>query len=159
MAAIYKLERARRNFTATTARLCRRRDALGKAAIRGRLTLGNPLASVRSWFRVGPSSIHGHGVFAARRYRPGDPIVMGFGRVVRLRDSAPTYSFTMRGAGQAYHGLALECTDDASTNVVKNFNSGRAGSNAQVFWHGPVPVVYAQRDIAKNEEILLAYRV
>lgn len=133
-----------------------RGDALGEAARRGQQTAGTAVANVAGWFSIRPSPLHGLGVFAERMYQTGEPIVMGIGKIVKLADSTPSYSFQMAGAGPPYRHLAFDCLHG---NTIKLFNSGGSGNNAEVFWHGSVPVVYATRTILQGTEILLSYSV
>ena len=152
------MDRARNNYSSTKSRLSRRTDALGDAARRGLQTAGDPVKPVKGWFTVASSPLHGFGVFAKRKYSDMQEIVMGVGRIVSLQNSSPTHSFDMAGAGSTYAGLAFDCSDDATTNTIKNFNSAPSGGgNAQVFWHGAVPVVYAITAIQTGDEILLNY--
>lgn len=148
---------ARNNYASTKSRMLQRRDALGEAARRGAHTTGDPQKNIPGWFRARGSPLHGFGVFADRAYEQMHPIVMGVGVIVQHARSDPAYSFTMAGAGQEYSQLAFECLDDERTNTIKLFNSsaGHGKGNAEVFWHGAVPVVYATKRINKNAEILL----
>lgn len=83
---------------------------------------------------------------------------MGIGKIVQLGDSTPSYSFEMAGAGPTYRHLAFDCMHG---NTIKLFNSGgnATHNNAEVFWHGSVPVVYATNTILRGTEILLSYSV
>lgn len=151
------VEQARNNYASSKSRMLTRDDALGEAARRGQETAGTPHANVLGWFSIRPSPLHGLGVFAERRYRAGQPIVMGIGKIMKQGDSTPSYSFEMAGAGLTYRHLAFDCMHG---NTIKLFNSGgSSNANAEVFWHGSVPVVYATRTILKGVEILLGYGV
>lgn len=127
----------------------------------GEQSHGRASLSLRGYLILNMSTVGGAGIglFADRNFTADNPIIMGTGEYV-LKETqsaaARLYSFDIPG----YDLLALQCSDDTRTNLIKYVNSNhhtQLPSNVQVFWHGPLPVLYATQDIAAGTELLMSY--
>lgn len=119
-------------------------------------------------------SRHGHGVFADREYREGEPIVVCTGTIVMcshadVREYDETMCYAMDGAGELFSDLNIDTVAAAGGNIVSLINSayveGDPGGaalerdqNVELCFHPePLLVVYALRDIRRGEELLADY--
>lgn len=134
------------------------------------------LASLPGELRVDArGSRHGHGVFAEREYREGEPIVACTGTIVvcsraDVREYDETMCYAMDGAGELFSDLNIDTVDAAGGNLVSLINSAYVGGdpagaaalernqNVELCFHPePLLVVYALRDIRRGEELLADY--
>ena len=158
-----RLARARRNHARGWQKLAGRPE-LAKAARVGRASHGHPHTLVfRNWLYVQESPLAGQGVFAGRDFASMQPLLVGSGTIVPVDASDQHYSFAMQSAHKKYRHYAFECLHDEHTNMIKYINSAvrtRLAQNAEVFWHGAVPVVYCAPGamIRKGQEVLLGYQ-
>ena len=140
-----------------------RRKAAGMAMAigMGERSHGSAGASLPGYVDIRRSSIPnaGNGVFANTLFRAGDPIIMVTGTFVPTQGqplAKQKYSFDIPD----HPRVALQCYDDAETNIVKYINSAHSTPrrpNSTLVWHGCMPIVYAKEDIRPGEEILLDY--
>ena len=155
-----KINTIKRNAASTKSRM-RRRPAYAVAVEKGETSHGRAQASLPGYLAIRPSSIPnaGRGVFALRDFLERQAILMPTGRFVNAQaqtHAQQLYSFTVPGHPQ----VSFQCHLDSETNIVKYINSAhrtRRAPNAQILWHGTLPMVYATRPIRRGEEILFDY--
>ncbi len=102
------------------------------------------------------------GVFATKRFKRDQPIIMAVGMFVEVNDDDPDdvqkYTFDIT---EDYSGYGLCCLNDIDTNLVKYINSSyrtKKQSNVELRWHGCLGMIYALQDISRGEELLLDYK-
>lgn len=150
----------KRNAASTKSRL-RRTSAYAAAIQKGETSHGRAGASLPGYLAVRPSSIPdaGRGVFALRDFAEAHPIIMPTGSFVDARTQTRAqemYSFMI----PEHPGVSFQCLLNGETNIVKYVNSAhrtRRAPNAEILWHGPLPMVYATRPIGRGEELLFDY--
>ncbi len=151
----------RNSLASAKSRHRRRGGQMGEAIAAGERSHGNAAAPLPGYLDVRPSSIPGagRGVFAQTAFRAGAPVLMATGSFVPTAGQPlplQHYSFDIPG----HPRVALQCFDDAHTNMIKYINSAhntRRAPNATLLWHGCMLVVYAVANIRPGTELLLDY--
>lgn len=159
-------EELRRLRIAYTVRKCHLRRSSSNPYIRiaveqGERSHGNATASLPGYLSLRPSTLKhaGCGVFAQRPFRRDTPILLCTGTFVPVSKQTleeARYSFEVPN----HDRISFQCFDDGETNLVKYINSATKTThapNAEIIWHGAVPVVYATKFIKHGDELLLDY--
>jgi hypothetical protein len=136
-------------------------SAWSRVLQRGIDSAGNPHKSVDMLFVTKSGVVHGWGVKTSEAIvNVPQPLMVltGYYALGRERDVGLA-SFCMKHV-RNYSKLKFDV--NASGNMCKFLNSckgtGRA-HNCEVFWHGPIPVLWATRPIQVCEELLLRYNM
>ncbi len=159
------MDRLANNFASTKSKLKGKSAMLARAIEYGEVShkegasIGVPYAlSIReSEVATGQK-----GVFAKKRFKRNQAIIMAIGKFVEVDAGYPKevqkYIFDMT---EDYNGYGLCCYHDIDTNLVKYINSShktKKQNNVVLLWHGCLGMIYALQDISKGEELLLDYK-
>ena len=125
---------------------------------------GRALASLPGWLTVGPSTVHGTGIFCGKPFAKGEYLIIMTGTLLPSgganNDSDDPYSYDIIGV----RGIdALLMKEDSQCNIGKYINSSTRTTltaNCVVLEHEHgLLFVSASRELECMEELLLDYDI